>query len=313
MFFYQAYGLNIHSQFFLPELPQGQNIGEERDIYIQKGKIKLPTLETTTIQRQGKQAYFGGNTQEAYLRWEGVTTFLAKNGDTLIVNPDSDNINPQLLSLYILSEALGLILYQRGFFLLHASAVKIGEQVVIFAGPPGAGKSTTAAAFAKYGYTVLADDMVAIKLDATGKAMVVPGFPQIKIWPSTARGLDYNLSALPTLFPGSPKRVIRQTENFPVEPFPLAHIFILGEGENLKITPMEGTEAFFNLTRFFPLPSGILQGNARERHLKKCIQLLREVNICKLDNPKDFQTIKQVVSGVENKLNINQNQHKVFA
>ncbi|MGD1806011.1 hypothetical protein ACP6PL_11305 [Dapis sp. BLCC M126] len=310
MFFHQTYGLNIQSEFLLPELIKSDN---QPDIYIQKAKVKLPTLETTTIQRQGKEAYFGGNTQEAYLRWEGVTTFLAKNGDTLIVNPDSDHINPQLLSLYILSEALGLILYQRGFFLLHASAVKIGEQVVIFAGPPGAGKSTTAAAFAKCGYTVLADDMVAIKLDATGKAMVVPGFPQIKIWPSTARGLDYNLSALPTLFPGSRKRVIRQIENFPVKHFPLTHMFILGEGENLKITPMEGTEAFFNLTRFFPLPSSILQGNARERHLQECIQLLREVDIWQLENPQNFQTIKQVVNGVEKKLNINQNQHKVLA
>ena len=316
MFFYQAYGLNIHSQFFFPELsqfPKVQNRGEERDIYIRKGKIEPPILEATSIQRQGIEALFGGNIQEAYIKWQGVATLLAKDGYTLIVDPESHNIDPQLLNLYILSEALGLILYQRGLFLLHASAVKIGEQVVIFAGPPGAGKSTTASAFAQGGYTVLADDMVAIKLDATGKAMVVPGFSQIKIWPSAARGLGYNLSALPTLFPGSRKRVIRQTENFPIEPFPLARIFILEEGANFKITPMEGTDAFFNLARFFPLPSAILQGNARERHFQECIQLLNQVDIYKLENTKDFQTIKELVNWVENNLSLAQNKHKVFA
>jgi hypothetical protein len=167
MLFYQAYGLNIQSEFLLPELLKGNY---QPDVYIQKGKVKLPQLEPTSINRQGKEAYFGGNPQEAYLRWDGVATLLAKNGDTLIVDRDSEDIDPQVLSLYILSEALGLILYQRGLFLLHASAVLIDGQVVIFAGCPGAGKSTTAAAFAKLGYPVLSDDMVAIDL---GKSPLV--------------------------------------------------------------------------------------------------------------------------------------------
>ncbi len=127
MFFYQVYGLNIKSEFLLSELIKSVN---QPDVYIQKGKVKLPQLEPTSINRQGIEAYFGGSTQEAYLRWSGVATLLAKNGDTLIVDPDSDDIDPQILSLYIVSESLGLILYQRGLFLLHASTVQIGEQVV---------------------------------------------------------------------------------------------------------------------------------------------------------------------------------------
>jgi hypothetical protein len=217
MFSCQAYGVNIHSDFPLPELLQG---GDEADIYIQKGKLKLPPLEPTSINRQGIEALFGGTTQEAYLRWSGIATLLAKDGTTLIVEPGSDNIDPQLLNLYILSEALGIILYQKGLFLLHASAIKIGEQVVIFAGTPGAGKSTTAAAFAQCGYTVLADDMVAMSLDSAGKIMVYPAFSQIKIWPSAVKGLGYNPSSLPPLFSGSRKRVIIQKDNFPVSHFP---------------------------------------------------------------------------------------------
>jgi hypothetical protein len=224
---------------------------------------------------------------------------LAKDGTTLIVDPDSDDIEPQLLNLYILSEALGIILYQRGLFLLHASAIKIGEQVVIFAGTPGAGKSTTAAAFAQYGYTVLADDMVAMSLDSSGKAMVYPAFPQIKIWPSAVKGLGYNPSSLPPLFSSSRKRVIRQKENFPVDPFPLAHIFFLEDGANLKITQMAKTEAFFSLARFFPLPSDLLQGTALERHFQQCVQLTGEVDIWKVENPKNFEALNNLVRWVE--------------
>lgn len=300
MSFYKAYDLNIHSDFPFPELLPGD---EKTDIDIQKGKINPPEeLEPTSIQRQGIEALFGGNTNEAYIKWPGVATLLAKDGNTLIVDPNSDNIDPQLLNLYILSEALGLILYQRGLFLLHASAVKIGEQVVIFAGPPGAGKSTTAAAFAKLGYTVLADDMVAIDLNATGKAMVYPAFPQIKIWPATVKGLGYNQSDLPPLFSGSRKCVIQSKDNFPDKPFPLAHIFIVEEGAEFKITKMLGTEAFFALARFFPLPSGILEGVAREQHFQQCIQLANQADIWKLENPKDFGMLKDLITWVEHKL-----------
>lgn len=299
MYVYQAYGLIIRSDFFLHEL---LNAEDGKDVYIQKGKFDLPVLEPTSINRQGIEAFFGGIPQEVYLRWQGITTLLAKDATTLIVEPDSDDIEPQLLNLYILSEALGLILYQRGLFLLHASAVKIGGQVVIFAGPPSAGKSTTAAAFAKRGYTVLADDMVAIAFDSKGKAIVYPAFPQIKIWPSAVEGLGYNPSALPPLFPGSRKRVIRQKENFPVEPFPLAHIFLLEEGDNLKITRMEGTNAFFTLARFFPLPSAILQGVALEHHFQQCLQLLGQVDIWKIEKSKDFLTLNKLVDWIEEEL-----------
>ena len=299
MFYYKAYGLNIHADFPLCELIQREN---DADIYIQTGKLKSLPLELTSINRQGIEALFGGTTQEAYLRWSGIATLLAKDGTTLIVEPDSDNIDPQLLNLYILSEALGIILYQRGLFLLHASAIKIGEQVVIFAGTPGAGKSTTAAAFAKCCYTVLADDMVAMSLDSAGKVMVYPAFPQIKIWPSAVKGLGYNPSSLPPLFSGSRKRVIKQKENFPVEPFPLAHIFFLEEGANLKITKMTKTEAFFSLARFFPLPSDLLQGTTLERHFKQCVQLTGEVDIWKVENPKTFNALKDLVTWVERKL-----------
>ena len=354
MFFYKAYGLNIHSNFFLSELIKSEN---QADIYIKKSQVKLPQLETTSINRQGIEAYFGGTGREAYLQWQGVATLLAEDGHTLIVDPDAD-IEPQLLNLYILSEALGLILYQRRLFLLHASAVKIGEQVIIFAGKPGAGKSTTAAAFAKQGYTVLADDMVAIDLQkfsdeltspANSKsppnppthlfkggsrwdrrlggqgnmnssspqswgargAMVYPAFPQLKIWESAAKGLGYDLSSLPRLFPGSRKRVIRKPENFPTQPFPLAHIFFLEESNDFTIKPLAGTEAFFYLSRFFPLPSQLLQGEALEKHFQQCIQLISQVDLWKIENPKDFKILNNLINWVERKMEVTLVKEKV--
>ena len=49
---------------------------------------------------------------------------------------------------YLLGPVLGIFLRLRGETCLHASAVTFDDHAVVFVGPPGAGKSTTAAAFA---------------------------------------------------------------------------------------------------------------------------------------------------------------------
>lgn len=299
MLLYQAYGLNISSDFHLSELIKGE---VKQDLHFLRRKIDPPSLKATSIQRQGIEGYFGGSTQEAYLQWSEVGTFQAKNGDTLIVDPSSEDIEPKLLSSYILSEALGLILYQRGYFLLHASAVKIGDYAVVIVGAPGAGKSTMAAAFAKYGYPVLADDMVAIN-NIQDIPTVYPAFPQIKIWPATIKGLNFNISNLSPLFPGSQKRVIRQTEEFTTEPCPLAGIFALDIGENIKITQMLGTEAFVTLTKFFPCPAQLLRNESLEKHFSQCIQLLENVPTFKLERPQNFSMINQVITTIEDQVN----------
>ena len=49
---------------------------------------------------------------------------------------------------YLLGPVLGIVLRLRGLVCFHASAVALGDRAIALAGFPGAGKSTTAAAFA---------------------------------------------------------------------------------------------------------------------------------------------------------------------
>ena len=66
---------------------------------------------------------------------------------------------------YLLGPVIGFVLRRRGVTCLHASAVAFGEHAIALAGIPGSGKSTTAAAFAQLGYSVIADDVVALVED----------------------------------------------------------------------------------------------------------------------------------------------------
>jgi len=89
---------------------------------------------------------------------------------------------------YLLGSVLAFVLRLRGTVPLHASAIVVDERAIVFAGSPGAGKSTTAAAFALLGYPVLSDDIVVIA-DEGGVMMAHPSHGHLSVWPDTAQGL----------------------------------------------------------------------------------------------------------------------------
>ena len=299
MFSYQAYGLNITSEIKLPELITG---GNGVDLTIRKGSINPPELEETSIQRQGIEALFGGTMMEAYIRWPGVATFLVRNGCELIVDMEQGESTENLLSLFVLSEALGIVLCQRGHFLLHASAVVVNNKAIIFAGKRGAGKSTTAAAFAQNGYPALTDDMVVVAFDAKNKPVVLPGFPQIKIWPESVHGLGYVEEEMPALFLGSKKRVIRDVVTFPKEPIPLSNIFIIENDDEWQISQMPEAETLLCLVKSFPCPSGLIREYAQKEHFKQCLKMIENVKIRKLKLPRNFKLLGETVRRISEEL-----------
>lgn len=296
MYYYQAYGQDIASEFHLPELISG---GSGKDLQIRKGKIDLPELNETIIGRQGLKSFFGGTFNEAYMCWQGLGKFLAKDGCELIVESLGDDIPPEFLNLYILSEALGMVLHQKGLFLLHASAIQVGNSAIVVIGNPGAGKSTTAAAFAQRGHAVLTDDMVALQVQAGHTPQVIPGFPQIKIWSSSVEGLNYDANNLQVLFPGSTKQVIRQPEGFPLQPIPLSKIYFLSKGEEFKIEPMNQSEALLAFTRYFSCPYDLLQGEAHKNHFQQCGCLLEKVPVFQIQRPNSFEILDRWIDAVE--------------
>ncbi|MEM9275138.1 MAG: hypothetical protein AAGA80_19560 [Cyanobacteria bacterium P01_F01_bin.143] len=289
---YSAYGLTIKSDFLLPELLPGEG---KIDLHIHQGKIQAPKLEPTNIKRQGVSSYFGGNDRAAYLHWPDVATFCAQDGRYLTVQPERDELESRYLNLYILSEALGMILYQRGYLLLHGSAVKVKGKAVIFAGAPGAGKSTMAAAFSRLGYPLLGDDMVAVKFTTEGQVMVYPGFPQIKIWSPTVQGLKLKSEALSPLFSGSHKKLLRPRRFLP-EPLPLARCFILSRGEKLQLSSLEGHKALMSLFRFFSCPGQMLVGESLDTYRQLCLELTKIVPIYALKRPDNFRVLNKFVN-----------------
>jgi hypothetical protein len=154
---------------------------------------------------------------------------------------------------YLLGPVMGFVLRLRGITCLHASAVAIGDRALALAGFPGAGKSTTAAAFAQRGFPVIADDVVALTEDSDS-FLVQPGYPRVNLWPDSVRALFGSEEALPRITPTWDKRYMALGDNgpsFAPKPLPLGAVYILGEHEAALKSPvveeMAGSDAFVAL------------------------------------------------------------------
>ena len=130
---------------------------------------------------------------------------------------------------YLLGPVMGFVLRLRGTVCLHASAVAIGDCAVALVGVPGAGKSTTAAAFACTGFPVLSDDVVALT-DKTMQFLVQPGYPRVNLWPDSVVSLFGSEDALPRITPTWNKRYMtlgQDGHHFASNPLLLGAIYIL--------------------------------------------------------------------------------------
>ena len=124
----------------------------------------------------------------------------------------------------------------RGIVCLHASAVAIGDEVIALLGPAGSGKSTTAAAFAARGYSILAEDVVTLD-DRGDHFLVRPGYPCIRLWPASVKALYGSETHLPKLTPNWDKCYLDLSDNFQKEPLRLAAIYHLSERRHDAVAP----------------------------------------------------------------------------
>ena len=154
---------------------------------------------------------------------------------------------------YLLGPVMGFVLRLRGTVCLHASSVAIGDNAIALVGLPGAGKSTTAAAFGCAGFPVLSDDIVALA-DKGAQFLVQPGYPRVNLWPDSVRRLFGSEDALPRITPTWEKRYMPLGQNghrFASMPLPLGAVYILGSRDAALAAPVaeevSGEEAFMAL------------------------------------------------------------------
>ena len=253
-----------------------------------------PKLSPTRIYRKGERAYFGGSLHDAVLHWPNIADYHIVGGHTLSIDPKITDEG--ILKLFTEAEATGILLLQQGFFLLHASSVLINGCAYVFCGTPGAGKSTTAAAFVKAGHAPLADDMTVIGFDQNQQPFVVPQGRSIKIWQNTATKLDFDQSKLSPCFEGHDKFYYHFEGQYPSEPVPLGGIYLLHRSNRFGQTQrLPLGQVPFELAKHFPLPHQLLKGEYLRKHFIECINIAKNAPIIRQRRPEGFEHLRNWV------------------
>jgi energy-coupling factor transporter ATP-binding protein EcfA2 len=94
----------------------------------------------------------------------------------------------------LLDQVLPRLLSHCGTLILHASAITIEEDVILFMGPSGSGKSTLAAKLASTTARLIADDSVMLH-SAAGTLQLVGSYPGLRLWPSAAASVRRSVRA----------------------------------------------------------------------------------------------------------------------
>ncbi|MCK8493627.1 serine kinase [Spirosoma sp. RP8] len=295
-YYYTAYGLAIGSEIALPQLTEIQPTTV--DLTIKREQLPAsPPLHTTKVYRSGLNAQFARNDSDnLWLDWSPLMRFLAVDGHHLTL--DTDQTDEELLALFTLSEALGLILFQKGYFLLHGSAIQLNNKGLVFLGLPGAGKSTTVAAFAQQGVPVLSDDMVCIRFDEAQKPLLIPAFSQIKIWESAVEGLQLDKTSLTPVREGLTKFSWHESVAFAEEAVPLERIFVLEPPDGAEPTPKQVSKSQLpiELLNHFPLPDLLLTGQSLKAYFEKSAVIASSIPLFKLNRPANFAKLHEFVA-----------------
>ena len=297
---YSAYGLTIHSELALPELlpGTGSSSGSGDDVVVRFGAIDpIPT------ELDASGCGFWSTDREACHFLEKVGAFLVRGGREIVIDP-VPGVEDRLLRLSLLGPALALVLHQRGFLVVHGSVVARGDDAVAFIGRNGWGKSTLAGALYQKGYDLVTDDVAPITVDPDG-ARVVPGFPQVKLWPEAATLLGEEPERLPVLHPAFDKRAWRTGRGFSQKPRRLRQIYTLASGAERAPEVVPPREACFELLGHWyghRFGHGLLADAAATVHLHQCVAVADHVPMRRLYRSGGSTSLVQLADAVEAEL-----------
>lgn len=294
MYSYNAYGLTVCSTLALPELRRADVCDDDADLVI------APLTEVPSLPRpDGVGLLVGYAGDDVILQWPYFGTYRVRAGQRIEFAP-APGLGEAAARVPLLGVCLGVLLHQRGLLTLHASAVTIGSGAVAFVGEKGAGKSTTTAALVARGHTLMADDVVAVRMEGEStEPVVLPGLAAMKLWPDSLAAVGIDPESVPTLHDDVEKRIWRVSEDVEPQPRPLRCIYVLDVGERISSSPVPMRDAFAELVRHTYAARFLGDAAVGVEHFKQCTSLLATVPVRRLTRPDDAARLADVAAHVE--------------
>ena len=304
-YYHHIYGLTLCSDISFPELREEQD--KPSDVTLRFGKFEIDKDQPI---ESDKDLGFWIMPDMVAVISQKMGQFLVRNGNEIIINPFLHTDEQAIRSL-VLDILLPAALHQRGFLLLHASAVAC-DGAIAFVGPSGAGKSTMAIAMHTYRQQlvtnadeqggIFTDDLVAIEFDDMGNPWVLPGFFQLKFLPETVQGINQLENAISSeLDPLTKKHICSNSTYFAKDKMRLEQIYVLSESENICIESLSPQECFLTLINNSYATGFLKATKSSADQFHKYMKLAQKTSVYRLNRPKSFSALPELVKLVEQK------------
>jgi hypothetical protein len=244
---YSAYELIWQSEIPLPELVP---LEKEKKLN-QRGQlppmvnIRLGAVPQNLDSPICQGVLYEAKKNQFLLKLEDIASYWVQNGDEIIIAPHPE-VTADEVRLFLLGSCLGALLHQRGILAMHASSIEVNQGAVLFMGDSGNGKSTLLGALLQRGYPMLADDVTGIVIDDEKQPLVLPAFPQVKLWHDACQQLEQPISNLRAVRSDLEKYAVPMHQQFVTKSLPLKAVYVLATHNQADITlePLDDSAKF---------------------------------------------------------------------
>lgn len=227
-----------------------------------------------------------------------VGAYRIENGKEIVVLP-VPLAGQNEIRLFLLGSAWGALCYQRGLFAVHASAVQVGDEAVLFCAFQGKGKSTMTAWLAAYGHTLVSDDLCCINMSTEERPTVYPSTQRFRLWKDALEALGWNSDRLERDHFRLDKYLLPWSGAQLEQPLPLRAIYLLEWGDD-NLQRLNGINALQSFVSAATYRGELLsQMGLAGTYWQSCLQLLQHVPLWELTRQKDLTNMDNIVEMLE--------------
>ena len=298
-YYYKTFGLLFKSCIEHPEF-LAESEEADPDCLISFGSVpkKLANPDNAGGVYQSRGRHF-------LLKIDHVGRYLIENGEKITIDR-TPGATVHEITLFLWASAMAVLLHQRGIFIVHGSSIMKGEHAIIFSGSSGSGKSTIASTFAaRKGALIISDDISAIALDPAGVAVVLPGYPLMKLWrdSSDILGLEWDEERL--IREKVNKMMVNISDSFAQHPVPLRQFYLLSYKSSgpAVITEVNGYKKLELLTGKIFRKNYLKKGESCTLDVfTEASKILPQIRICTLQRMHGITHLSETIEMIEQDL-----------
>lgn len=292
--YYSLYGLRVCADQPVFEFEPARPAAEPVDVRI-RWQEPRPTPD------YGGQGHcFTLEQHQATLCFQGVGVFRLPDQATILVEPEP-GADGRMVARYLSGVVFAVLLHLRGLVVCHAGSVAVeNQEAIVFIGESGAGKSTLAALLHLRGYSCIADDVTAIRVD-THRIDTMPGFPLVKIDPDLARHHRIPVEDLLPVHNDEEQVYLHLHRQLPATPLTLRAMVFLDVAPRMSLQRISARQAMMATVRY-TLPTRLLHRTGSGDHFHRCAKIAASVPAYTLSRTNDRDARERLADMVVNEL-----------